>query len=180
MDGLGELPGVGEIGGLGLHPQDVGERSGRQLFGDRVRNTAAQLVIPLGCLRQLTVPFDVHTEFTGLLARGVQRRPLGELLPFVDTHRVRFAVALGEFEPRRHRFGVRLEPGVLLPRGHELRLDVVVERVVTRVAVGPPLLHRLGDHLGDPVPLQPGPCRLVLSFGQPVQQVPVEGGDPAS
>jgi hypothetical protein len=26
MDGIGELFGVGQVGGLGLHPEDVGER----------------------------------------------------------------------------------------------------------------------------------------------------------
>jgi hypothetical protein len=62
VDRVGELPGVGEVRGLGLHPEDVGERRHGERLGDRVRDAAAHLVVALGRLGVLAVPDDVDAE----------------------------------------------------------------------------------------------------------------------
>ena len=79
VDRVGELLGVGEVGGLRLHPEDVGERRCGQRLGDRVRDAAADLVVALRRLGPLAVPCDVGAQFLRLLPRGVQRCPRGEL-----------------------------------------------------------------------------------------------------
>jgi hypothetical protein len=65
VDGLREGPGVVEIGGLGLHPEQVGERCGGERLGDRVVDAALDLVVAVRRLRQLGVPGDMDIEGRG-------------------------------------------------------------------------------------------------------------------
>ena len=177
MDGLGELAGVGQVGGLGLHPQQVRERRCGKGFGDRVRDAAADLVVALGGLRPLAVPGGVHTELAGLLPRRVQRRGLGERAPVRDAHVQRLALALAELQQFGDGVPVGLQPGVVLPGLHELRLDPVEDRVHGVLAAVLPGGGRLGDRGGDAVALEPGIGDGVLALGQGVEQVAVELGD---
>jgi hypothetical protein len=81
VDGLGEAPGVRQVRGLGLHPQEVGERGDSQRPGDRVLDSALYLVVALGVLeasqsQMMSMPIDL-----GPGPGGVERRPVREGQP---------------------------------------------------------------------------------------------------
>ncbi len=78
VDGVGELPGVGEVGGLGLHPEQVGEGRRGERLGDRVVDAAADLVVAVRRLGVLGVPGDVEPHLRRLRAGVVPRRGRGE------------------------------------------------------------------------------------------------------
>src|SRR5206468_7258472 len=104
---LAELARVIEVGGLGLHPEEVGEGRRRKRLGYGVRNTAAYLVVPFGRPGRLAVPVHVDAEFVRLLAAGVERGARGEAPPVVDACLDRFTFARLEF----YHFGNRLPEG---------------------------------------------------------------------
>ena len=150
MDGLGELPGVGQVGGLGLHPQQVRERCCGKGFRDRVRDAAAHLVVALrglGPARSPTV--RRHRVLRAFALRGVQRGGLGELQPLGGLHRQGFALALLEPQHLGDGVAVGVQAGVVLPGVDELRLDLVEQRVQGLVAVRGPAGRRLVDQRGD-------------------------------
>ena len=174
--GLGELPGVSQIGGLGLHPQHICERGRGKGFRDRVRDSAANLVVALRGPGQLTVPRRVDTEFCGLALRGVERRGLGEFHPLGRLHRQGLAFALLEPQHIGDGIAVGVQSGVVLPGVDELRLDLVEQRVQRLVAIGGPVGGRLVDQCGESTPVEPGVGRRVLAVGQCVEQMAVEFG----
>ena len=77
VDGLGELAGVREVRGLGLHPQDVREGCCGKRFHDRVGDAAAHLEVALRSLGALAVPRDVDAEFRKVLAAAEMRHSGG-------------------------------------------------------------------------------------------------------
>ena len=62
VDGPGELRGVVEIGGLGLHPEQIGVGREREAPGGRVREAAADGVVALGRAGEIAVPVDADPE----------------------------------------------------------------------------------------------------------------------
>ena len=76
VDRLGESLSVLEVGGLRLHPQQVGERRGSEGLGDGVVDPAPDLVVALGCLRELRIPDHVDAERIRA-AHGLRRRRRG-------------------------------------------------------------------------------------------------------
>ena len=120
MDRVGELPRVGEVGGLRLHPEDVGERRSGQRLGDRVRDAAADLEVAFRRLGPLAVPCDVGAQLLRLLPRGVERCPRGELPPIRGAHLGRLALPLAEVEQVPDGLAIGLQAGVDLPDVDEL------------------------------------------------------------
>ena len=176
MDGVGELLRVGQVGGLGLHPQDVGERGRCQGLRDRVRNAAAHLVVPLGRLGPLAVPRDIGPEFLGLLPGDVERRTFGERAPLAGAHRRRFAFTLAELEEVGHRAGVGVEAGVVLPGVDEAGLDGVERRIQRLLGAVLPCRRGLVDEVQYALATQPRFGGGVLAIGQRVEQVAVQLG----
>ncbi len=129
VDRLGELARVIEVGGLGLHPEQVGEGRRRKRLGDGVRNAAAHLVVPLGRLGRLAVPVHVDAEFARLLAGGVERGARGEAPPVVDAYLDRFTFAGPEFDHFGNRLAEGFQSGLVLPRVEETSGDRVEHRV---------------------------------------------------
>ena len=174
MDRVGELPGIGEIRGLRLHPEQIGERRSSQRLGDRVRDAAAELVVTFGRPRPLAVPSGVGAQLPRLLPGVIKWRAFGELPPLRGAHVGRFALVLAEFEQLRHGRAVGLQPGVCLPGSDKARLDIVEQCVKRLLAIFLPRGGRLGDRAKDALALQPWRCRGVLAFGQRVEEMPVE------
>ena len=115
MDRLGESPGILEIRGLRLHPQQVGERRGRERLGDRIVDPALDLVVALRRLGQLRIPGDPDVERVRHLADLRERRVLREGAPFLGAHLVPLAFAGAELKDLGDRLAVRLEAGFLPP-----------------------------------------------------------------
>ena len=102
------------------------------------------------------------------------RRPGGELPPLLGAHARRLVFALAEREHLRHRVAVGHQAGVVLPGGHEPRLDLV-EQVVDRVLpVVPPGVDGVGDQAQDALALKPRVGERVLAVGESVQKVTVQ------
>ena len=120
MDRLRELARLGQVGGLGLHPQQVRERRRGQGFRDRIGDTAANLVVTLRGLGPLAVPGHVHAEFGCPARSGIQRRGLGEIGPLGRLHRQRLALALLELQHLTDGIAVGLQTGIVLPGVDEL------------------------------------------------------------
>ena len=78
VDRLRELAGVVEVRGLRLHPDQVGERRGRQRLGDRVLDPALDLVVALRRLGQLAVPADVDAHRRAAFSRASYTTRAGE------------------------------------------------------------------------------------------------------
>ena len=80
VDRQRESPGVVEVRGLRLHPQQVGERSGSKRLGDRIVDPTPDLVVALRRLGQLRIPGDGDAERIRLLTdlgegrAGLRRR----------------------------------------------------------------------------------------------------------
>ena len=148
-------------------------RNGERL-GDRVGNPAADLVVALRSLRQLTVPPGIDAQFLRLLPGGVERRTLGKPSPLLGAHADRLVFALAECEHLGHGLAVGHQPGVVLPGGHEPRLDLVEEVVDGLMPVLPPGVDGVGDHALDALALKPSGGAGVLRVGQGVEEVAVE------
>ena len=156
---------VGQIGGLGLHPEDVGERRGGQRLGNGVRDAAADLVVAFRRLHPFAVPCDVGAQLLRLFPRGVQRRLGGELAPIGGAHLCRLTLPLAEVEQVPDGLAVGLQAGIDLPDVDELRLDLVEQRVDRIVRAVLPRLGGLGNRALDAVALQPCIGGGVLTFG---------------
>ena len=176
VDGLGELSGVGEVGRLGLHPEEVGERRRGKRFRDRIGYAAADLEVAFRRFGPLAVPSGVGAQLPRLFPRGVERRTLGELPPFGGAHAARFTLALGEFEQIRDGLAERHQPGVVLPGVDELRLDLVEDGVDRNLRVVR-VRGRLADQICDAVTLQPRIGGGVLTVGKGIEEVAVELGE---
>ena len=68
VDGFGESARIGEVRGLGLHPQQVRERCRSEGARDRVVDAPADPVVPVGGPRQLRIPVRLETEIQRLVA----------------------------------------------------------------------------------------------------------------
>ena len=86
MDRLGEFPSIVEVGGLGLHPQQIAEGSHRQGFGHRVGDTALHLVVPLGGPGHLGIPGHVEAHLGGCISGGFGVQRAGEAKPLPHLH----------------------------------------------------------------------------------------------
>ncbi len=174
MDRLGELSSVGEIGGLGLHPKNVGKRCRGQRFGDRIRYAAADLVVALRGLGQLAVPWRIGAQLLGLCPGGMQRCTRGERPPLLGSHANGFALALTEFEHVRHGLSVGHQARVVLPGRHEPRLDLVENAVDRLLAVLPPRVDRVGDQAENALALKPTAGRRVLAVAKRIEKMTIE------
>ena len=125
VDGVGEALGVGQVGGLGLHPQDVGEGRGGQRLGDGVVDAALDLVVALGRLADLAVPDDVDAHGAGPRAGGVEGGGAGEGQPLLGRQLEALALAAAELDDVGHRLGVALEVGLRLPGLQVAGVDLV-------------------------------------------------------
>ena len=171
MDRVGELPGVGEIGGLRLHPEDVGERRGGQRLGDRIRDAAAHLVVALRRLGAFAVPRTSAPSSLAFSRAVYSEARLGELPPLGGVHVERFALALAEIEQLGHRLAVGLSPASACQASTNCDSTLsksVVDRLLRAVLPGG---SRLGDRCRDAVALQPGVGGGVFAVGKCVEQM---------
>ena len=178
MDRLGELARVIEVGGLGLHPEQVGEGRRRKRLGDGVRNTAAHLVVPFGRPGRLAVPVHVDAEFVRLLAGGVERGARGEAPPVVDACLDGFTFARLEFDHFGNRLPKGVHCGVVLPGVEEAGGDPLEHRVDRGLFPLSQRRHGFGGLRQDAPALQPFPCDGVLSGRYGVQEMAGEFSDP--
>ena len=117
VDRIGELAGLVEIRGLGLHPEDVGKRRRGERLGDGVGDAAAHLVVALGGLGVLAVPDDRGRRAPWPSPRPRRaRRAAAKRRHSRGAHLERLALAGAELENLGDRLAVGLEAGLRPPR----------------------------------------------------------------
>ena len=171
MDGLGEAAGVGQVRGLGLHPQEVGEWGDSQRPGDRVLDSALYLVVALESLGGLAIPDDVDAHRSGPGPGGVKGRSVREGQPLPGAHVEALTLAGAELDHVRDRLGIARQVGLGLPRLQVRRLDPF-QQCFGRWPAG--LLERLRalfKHAHHARPREPGAGLVVLRGGDLVQQM---------
>ena len=130
-----------QVRGLGLHPQDVGERRGGQRLGDGILDSALHLVIALGSLGSLAVPDDVDAHRPGPGPGGVEGRSVREGQPLARRSGSNCSPSLARnsiTSATAWRIGHQV--GLLLPSIQRPRLDTCrpVFRPRTRRPAGMP------------------------------------------
>ncbi len=173
VDRVGELLRVRQVGRLGLHPEQVGVRRGRQRLGDGVRDAALHLVVALRGLGQLGVPHHVDAQLAGAGADLVPGRAGRERQPVLAGDVRGGLLVAAELDLVGDRLGQRLQAGLGLPLRQE-RVAGGVERLVRRglaVLVGAGDRGDLGRHARA---LEPGVGLLVLQVADRVEQVAVD------
>jgi len=171
MDGLGEALGVRQVCGLGLHPQQVGERSDSQRPGYGVLDSALYLVVAVGSLGDLAIPDDVDAHRFGPGPGRVKRRLVREGQPLGGAHVEPLTLTAAELDHIRDRLGIALQVGLGLPLLQVLCLGPLQQRLERR-PVG--LLERfraLFEHAHHAGPREPGAGLVVLRGGDLEQQM---------
>ena len=171
MDRIGEVPGIGQVRGLGLHPQEVGERGDSQRSGDRVLDSALDLVIALGSLGSLAVPDDVDAHRPGPGPGGVEGRSVREGQPLAGAQVELLTLAGAEFHHVRHRLGIAHQVGLGLPCLQIPRLDTVHQCFDRGPVALQECLRALFEHARHTRPVKPRAGLVVLLGGDLVQQM---------
>ena len=125
VDRLGELASFLEVGRLGLHPEQVGERCRRQAtWRSRTGRRRGSGSSPRASWRASRFPDRVDAKLARLLAQRVPRRRLGELVPLLHRQLDVHALVLAEHDQIGHRLAERLQAGLALPGLDELVGDL--------------------------------------------------------
>ena len=173
VDRFGEGPGVFEVGGLGLHPQDVAEGGHGQRLGHRVVDAALHLVIALGGQGQGRVPGRVEAQLGGPGPGGLRAGGAGEGQPLLGGGLEALALGGPPRHPVGHGLGVGGEPGRRLPRLHQ-HVGGPVHRLAGGDLRGPVSGRGLLQGGPDAGPVQPRFGPGVGLVGDGVQEVAVD------
>ena len=173
MDGLGELPGVGEVRSLRLHPQHVAERRHCQRLRHGVGDPALHLVVALGSARRFGVPVDVEPQFLGACPGAGVAGSAREFQPHLNADGEAPALGCPRVDLLGHGLAVRAEPGGGLPGLRERIAGAVGHLPGAPVRRGQVVLDCLVNGAADATSIQPGVRLRVLPRRQGVKEMTV-------